>query len=142
MDFAYLAGLIDGEGCITMYAKKDKKAVNGYSFAPMIRIASKDWWFLEEVRKIFGGSLEHGGKSAFNRNQIYDLRFSSNECRAILPEIIPFLILKKQEATVLKDALDITKHHRESGYDKSKVMPLVAELKRLKKERTLFINNN
>lgn len=139
--FSYLAGLIDGEGCIAMYARKDKKAIDGLTYMPYLTIAGKDKWFLEEIKKSFGGAICLGGVSPLSKSRIYSLRFRATEIRKLLPKIIPHLILKKQEAIVLREGLKLTADHRRRNYNKSLLMPYVTELKRLKTDRFQVIQN-
>jgi len=132
--FEYLAGMIDGEGCIALYRKKDKKALRGFTYCPYLKIASKDKWFLEELGQVYGGRVGKGGRG-FTGTQIWQLWFTASEIRELLPKVLPHLILKKQEAALLLDALEITKWHRSSDYDDSTLDGVVSALKILKVDR-------
>ena len=48
-DLSWLGGVIDGEGCVSLYRRIRGKAVN---FTPEINISNSDPFFIEEVAKI------------------------------------------------------------------------------------------
>lgn len=131
---SYLAGLIDGEGCISFYRAFENKAKNKVSFRPRLGISSKDKWFLEKLKVTYGGNVCKGGKGMLG-TQMWDLRFSPNEARQLLPDLIPNLILKKREAILLLEGLMLTLNHRESYHDSTRLNEIVDELKILKKDR-------
>lgn len=132
---AYLAGVIDGEGCLLLHRHKDKKARTGYSFSARLSIASKDRWFLESIQQEFGGVIDKPQKSPLSGNAIYALRFRIFEIRKLLPALLVHLRLKKLEAIKMCEALSIMEHHRERGYDSTPLEKLVDEIKALKKAR-------
>jgi hypothetical protein len=135
MEFAYLAGVIDGEGCIALYRRKDKKAKRGITYAPKLAISSTDLWWLEAIRQQFGGYIGSAGNSNWNnKKKCWQLLFSSNEARMLLPGLIPHLVLKKQQAEVLLSALSITIDHRKSEYDDSELDRKVITLRDMKRE--------
>lgn len=136
--FEYLAGVIDGEGCITLYKKKDKKTKSGFSYSAYLTITSKDKWFLEVIQSNFGGYLNSQGHGAFSNNPIWSLRFNPDEMRRYLPKLIPHLILKQHEAVLLLKGLAITEYHRFRDYDPTGLDEIVMQLKQMKKERNPF----
>lgn len=127
--------MIDGEGCIALYKKKDKKTRSGFSYASYLTITAKEKHFLEILQKYFGGYLNQQGKGAYKGTPMWSLRFSSNEMRELLPNIIPHLILKRKEAELLLQGLEITKNHRFSNYSPSGLDKIVKEIKLLKINR-------
>ena len=97
----YLAGLIDGEGCLMV--SRSRKPLNqhkrGVQFSPCMTIANTSIPLLEAVQQDFGGKIriEHANT--------YALLFSANEQRVVIPKVFPYLILKKREATILLNFL-------------------------------------
>ncbi len=138
--YAYLAGLIDGDGCVAFRKRRDKKTKSGFTFCPQLIVVSKDLFFLEKLKETFFGHIDTQGKSAFNGKQIWSLRFSTNEMRAMLPELIPHLILKRREAELLLEGITITVRHRFSDYDPTGLDRIVDAINALKKiGREVFV---
>jgi len=141
--FEYLAGIIDGDGCVSLHKKKDAKSRGRYSWSPYLSITSKDRWYLETLQKDFGGCIDQSGKSAFNSNKVHALRFSANEIRNLLPKILPHLIYKKEEAIKLLEAVTITgkltyRTAPRSDEDRGILERIFIIMKDLKKERRTY----
>lgn len=136
--YAYLAGLIDGDGCVALRWQKDKKARSGLTVKPQLQVTSKDQWFLEELILTFGGRLNKQGRSAFTGGQIWSINFSANEMREMLPYLIPYLVLKKKEARLLLEGLTITSRHRFKDYDPSGLNKVIATIQALKLDRKVI----
>ena len=83
-DLAYIAGLFDGEGCITI----------GQNLRASVSNTKKPC--LEFVQAIFGGSLYE--KNRLGRVALYDLYFSGYDAVRMLNAILPYLIVKHQQA--------------------------------------------
>ena len=93
---AYVAGLIDGDGCITAFLKKTRSSPHGYVVKGRIKITSKDKAFLEIVKEEFGGKLVNRGDG------LYDLCWESfSEIESLLKIIMPHLIEKYEQAQYL-----------------------------------------
>jgi len=62
-DWAYLAGLIDGDGCFYLQLKPDHHGHN-VGVIPQLIVTSgeKEKWLLEELREKFGGSVKKHSK--------------------------------------------------------------------------------
>lgn len=138
---AYLAGLIDGDGCISLYKRKDAKAARGTTYTPYMTITAKNISFLEYLKEMYGGSINLAtAKSGFNGLGCKSLRFSSNECRYLLPLLIPHLVLKKSEAYILLGALQITQNHRQRVANSDIALDtMVMNMKHLKKNRLVEV---
>ena len=90
---AYVAGLIDGDGCITAFLKKIKTSPHGFAIKGRVKITSKSRRLLEAVRKDFGGKIVDRGDGLF------DLCWESfEEIERLLKAILPFLIEKREQA--------------------------------------------
>jgi hypothetical protein len=127
--WAYLAGLVDGEGHLKIfrhYSKNPKVSCRGYELEPHITITSMSKPLLEKVQQTIGiGNINThidntttGGELA---KYAYSLRFYANAQRIILPKIIPHLIHKKEIAEVLLHFLEyrkekIYREEKEKGY--------------------------
>ena len=92
---AYLAGCIDTDGCIHVKAKDDLTGKGE------VEVANTNLHFLQNLQ----GMINGGYLGMYKRRKHYlwchRLCFRINECRDLLPQIIPFLVIKKEKAEVL-----------------------------------------
>lgn len=95
---AYIAGFIDGEGCISITKRKDKEYKNGYSFYSNIRITNTNLEILEWIKNI----LDCGGHL---------------KACIIAKELLPFLIVKKKQAEILLDFQKLKEENKQKGID-------------------------
>lgn len=119
---AYLAGLLDGEGCIFV-------AKQSHSGRPRVKvtIAQKNFPFLQAIRDFIGAGILRPNTGpgnwviAFERNQ---------DVITFLVPLIPHLILKKTEAQLAVDLCGINvEKHRLSDAEKSEQERLFTEMK-------------
>ena len=125
--WTYLAGLIDGEGCFQLLKHKSKQISTGYAWQAVMDIGQCNHDFLVWLQKRIsqGGIVSEQGR----------LTFSSNAIRSILPRIIPFLGVKREQAIILQKALFLLKHRCKRYRDKNTDVQLekyAEELKKLK----------
>lgn len=85
---AWLAGYIDGDGCITVYKKTGKES---HYVSMMVAIDSADPELLEEVSRIAGGNIITKKKYDDNHRQTYTWRLcGSAKIIALLRELLPY----------------------------------------------------
>lgn len=99
-ELAYLAGIIDGEGCFTIEICPPTSYRKGTLFTCRLTITNTDErllkWLSEKVGgKIFKRKLING------RKQCYSWRIYASVIDQIIPCVIPYLITKKDEAKVI-----------------------------------------
>jgi hypothetical protein len=101
--FAYVAGLIDGEGCIDIhYNKPSKTSPYGQYFVRIgIHMTNKE--ALEWLKVRWGGSITTR-RSQYHRHpnwkQGYDWKLTSSAAIDLLRDIEPYMIIKKAEALI------------------------------------------
>lgn len=93
MDAAYLAGIIDGEGSIDIYASSEQMLARvsvGNTYLPL----------LEEIQKHYGGMLCRNKSNKSNRvKPFYQLEWRGNKrIRPLLEAVLPYLIVKRAQA--------------------------------------------
>jgi len=102
---AYLAGLVDGEGCIYIGHGKQGKYGSGYQWHSMLKITSCDEALIVWLENVFGGSKDSRyrwtSKQKFTR-PVYNWQATGPMLDYILPLIEPYLIIKAKQCDVMK----------------------------------------
>jgi hypothetical protein len=103
-DWAYLAGFIDGEGCIIANPTNRRTC-----FKPTINLKQVHHPSLQEVQDIFGVGKLYVKKAKGNRHsQLVWRIFRQGEVEYLLRGCLPYLKLKKRQAAL---ALYIQERH-------------------------------
>ncbi len=135
-DYAYLAGLIDGEGCIYGHIqKKDKKHRNKTTNVNLkIRMLEKE--IIDWIYVTFGGNMSEI-KRPIGQNNRWEWRIAKAEdFIPLLEKVIPFLKLKKHRAeialTLKRMILEVKKKFvtESNKKDRLKREYIVSEIKR------------
>lgn len=101
--YAYLAGIIDGEGCISIRRCKQGKFIY---FKPMIEVGMTNKGPIELLEKTFGNSAWYEIAPSGKRKLIcHKWRVTGTNCLPVLNAISPFLIVKKQQASIAKELI-------------------------------------
>lgn len=114
---AYVAGLIDGEGCLWVQNKADRW------FTPRcdMGMSEKAKPVLEMLTRQFGGSLTQVRKRSEKWEAAWRWAISGKKCLAMLEKVSPHLVLKAEQARLM---LSISNEHGAT------TKALVAELNR------------
>lgn len=103
-DLAYLAGIIDGEGCFYIGNVKQGKYGSGYQWHSMLKVSSCDEILILWLEETFGGSKDSRyrwtSKKAFCR-PVYNWQATGEMLDYILPQIQKYLIIKKPHCEVM-----------------------------------------
>lgn len=114
LDIRYVAGLFDGEGWITVVVKRYPDRV---SYQLTIGIGMVHQPLIETIRSQFGGNvfvkMPSPGQSANTRAGV-TWRLTSGPAAAFLEKIVPFLVVKQEEAEL---AIEFQKHVRAHTHD-------------------------
>lgn len=101
---AYLAGIIDGEGCFYLGNVKQGKYGNGLQWHSFIKITSCDEELIIWLENTFGGSKDSRyrwtSKKKFTR-PVYNWQATGPMLDYILPLVRPYLIIKKKHCDVM-----------------------------------------
>ena len=97
--FAYLAGIIDGEGSISIEIQGTKNRKTDYYTVRLI-VINTDLRLLEWIESNYGGSIKSRTKY-INRKQCYNWVLFSFNAANLLKNCLPYLIVKKQRAEIL-----------------------------------------
>lgn len=107
---AWLAALIDGEGSIMLLLRKASKRIvyRQPHYRASVAIAMTDERLANAIIERTGIErvYSHGRKGVRHRTQ-YTWRMTASEIKVWLPCLIPWLVLKREQATLLLEALKL-----------------------------------
>ena len=107
IDWAWLAGIIDGEGCITIVKQIQNNCV---SYGCRIIIGNNS---MEMLNKI---SLITGKKIIGKKKQKYIAITKQTEIAYILKQVLQYLTSKHEQAVLMLEYLDLRANHKLFGY--------------------------
>jgi hypothetical protein len=108
-NLAYLAGFIDGDGCISGQLIKN----NDYKFKFKIQLSivilqkKSRRWFIDHLHNLL---LNIGYIRLRNDNMLELTIRSVNDIKSLLTEIRPYLIVKKAQADLVLEIIDLQKN--------------------------------
>jgi hypothetical protein len=95
-DLAYVAGIIDGEGWISI---KNRTIKNGNrNYALKVGVGNTNEWLINWLKFSFGGSVCLKKKWLVNQKQQWIWDLSTKQASEFLKLILPYLRLKKPQA--------------------------------------------
>ena len=95
----YLAGFIDGEGCLRL-AKVHHPGWNP-QYAPRVTVTNTNRQILEDLRKSFGGILAHQPRRVIGWKDADQLVWTGLRVKPLLLAVRPFLQIKAKQARLL-----------------------------------------
>ncbi len=98
---AYLAGLFDGEGSVSVARTKpnNKNRDRTYRYTLEVTLTNTHQKTIEMFSKLFNGSysrIRHHDKVGWK--DAHCIRWSSLKAKSFLEELLPYLIIKKEQA--------------------------------------------
>ncbi len=133
IDLAYIAGFIDGEGCIGILKRQRKNFSPEYHI--YVSVGQKDAQILDWLAKNYSGAIHH-----VKRDGSYMWNLSYNNAYNFLKQILPYLKYKKPQAQLALSFYEQT-DHRGKGMGGRLTQPeinrreeLLLKLKSLKRE--------
>ena len=106
-DLAYLAGIIDGEGCIGIYPNKNKTVNLGVTHRMSIQVGMCDIEAVQFIHQIFGGSMQSYKGSTSNRRVRHHWLIASRQAQTLLREVLPYLKTKSKQAELAIEFQDL-----------------------------------
>lgn len=103
-DFAYLAGIIDGEGCIYIGSHSCNKETGARYFVTSLQVANTDEGLIDWLYEKFGGL-----KSVYTpaqtpkafRKQPYLWKVTGPGVEFLSKRILPYIVIKKKQLEVM-----------------------------------------
>lgn len=106
LELAYIAGLFDGEGCFGFNKMKTKRSSRGYIYVGRFSIVNTNLEVLNWVKLMLGtGSIYRRDRTKQGWKTCYELCWMANQAKQILPQLIPYLRIKKAQAELLYEYL-------------------------------------
>lgn len=112
---AYLAGIIDGEGCIRVVEEKAKYSRGSVNprFRMLLQITNTNLGLLEWLKINWGGYIvikeKYQAKDGITRKKCFHARWYDKKAGNILRQCMPYFIAKKKEALVCLELDDMKK---------------------------------
>jgi len=96
-EIAYIAGIIDGEGCISLASRCD----SSYRYVtPTVQVSNTHLSLLDWLKELFGGTVDVRKDNRPNRKQCNTWRVAGNKARFVIKLILPYLRIKKDQANI------------------------------------------
>lgn len=132
-EFAYLAGIVDGEGSFIISRSKHPDCSERI-FVPAMAISNTSPKMISWIRKRIGGALSTRKKGRKWR-ACYQVHVYPRTLAELLPNLVPFLVVKQEQARTMMRFLSTTKHgaaaYRLSSKERALRLELYTQLKEL-----------
>lgn len=99
-DYAYAAGIIDGEGCIQIRKTAVKRIIDGFAYSLTILVNMCDGEALDFLFGKFGGSIYRtkNYEDGIKKLPVYRWEIRTKKAAEFLKRLVPFLRIKKAQA--------------------------------------------
>ena len=122
---AYIAGIIDGEGSLSISKKENLRGHNP-SYGLHFTVTNTNKLLLDWLRqKLRAGQITKKPRSNTNWKLCYQLVFATSEIQTILEVVTPYLIVRKHQAQLVLEFLSLS--WQQTGNQKEKPVELVIE---------------
>ena len=116
-DKKWLAAAIDFEGSISLFRDKRGHCRRGFVWVPRLQIGATHEGAIEYCHTITGlGNVYSFSPKNKNWRRIYYWHVYSGGMRLLIPQVQPFLIIKKKHAELILEAMQILKSHWGNQY--------------------------
>jgi hypothetical protein len=130
VDLAWTAGFMDGEGCFTLLGRRSN--VRKWDRRPSVSAAQVRLAPLVKLQGLYGGALRRTGRDSY----AYQWVLSTREQLTVVPWILPYLVLKNEEAQiVLSYARLVNRSRRVSEENMAARIVLVDRLEEIRDEQ-------
>ncbi len=118
-----MAGIIDGEGSIYITRVREPRNRNGFALHPQLTISNTNELLLSHVKQITGcGSVCKIGRGNPLQKDVFQYLANSNGIRKILPQFLPHLVGKREQAQLLLRFLSLVRPSANSKFQPEKEM--------------------
>lgn len=135
---AYMAGIIDGEGCISISASFDKKKSKSWSYTPKVQINNCDTRMLDWIAERFGSHHAPMGDRDIREGRgwrvCHTWSLHSQNAGRLLLAVLPYLVCKRRQAEIV---IEMTSHDIRPGRPQS---PEIQERRAALKQEMHMLN--
>lgn len=96
-DLAYVAGIVDGEGCIDI-THRTRRGHNYPDFVLRVQVSNTEIWLLQMLKMGFGGRIQKYSDRKSNQRPCWKWVIERVHAAEFLKLILPYLHLKKPQA--------------------------------------------
>jgi len=102
-DKAYFAGILDGEGWFSLHRVIRHKPSNSPSYSASIGVSNTSKSLIDWIREKLGGTIRVRlpKDGDLGKKIRYEWRAQISIARMIIPDVLPFLKIKKEQAEVM-----------------------------------------
>jgi hypothetical protein len=113
IESAWLAGVIEGEDSIFLSIVFDRAYRRGFFYCPQLTASNSNRKFLTRIAEIIGeGTVHRNKKGGKGQRTRYAYIATAGVLRAVLPQIAPYLIVKRERAERMLEYFEfIDSHH-------------------------------
>jgi len=105
LNFAYLAGYIDGDGCFYIDTVKAKKGIERLHYRTILKFSSVDISIMEWLHEFLGihfwEKVVSKKRQYLNRRMVYEANMTGDGLDKLLPKIFPYLRIKKRHCEIM-----------------------------------------
>ena len=94
-DLAYIAGILDGEGCISICKQRDSTRRMGVRYQLRILVANSEEWLLNWLKFSFGGRVYKAREADSTHKACWRWIIDSHQALEFLKLVYPYLHLKR-----------------------------------------------
>jgi hypothetical protein len=114
-DRAYFAGLIDGEGSISLVRSFAARTRGRYLY-PLVRIANTDRRMIDWIQnRVLIGSRRYQSAANSKCRDVYHLSWASGDAIKILKLALPYLVVKKDRAILVLELHSFVAREKEKA---------------------------
>ena len=97
VDLAYMAGIVDGEGCIAI-DRFTNKNLPSYCYRLKLRVTNTNHWLIEQMKYYFGGNIKTVRPRNEKVKQAWEWYLAGKPASLCLKFLLPYLHIKKPQA--------------------------------------------
>jgi len=117
---AWLAGAIDGEGSIYISKVKAIRSKRGFVYMPYLSVSNSNLEFVSRVREVIGkGYVGTKQEKRFDWKDGSEYKGSGSVLRGILPQVLSYLVIKKEVAERMLEFLEFVEANSPDGLEET-----------------------
>lgn len=135
-DLAYIAGIIDGEGCITVSIRSPilKYGEISQVYAPTVSVNMTDKNIIHWLQNITGEGKVYFQKSRnYRHKDLWTWRLCTRNGTRLLKQIKPYLKVKRLQAELFMECAEIRSRSGRNRYKPERQLEIVKQIRALNK---------